>query len=208
MHSPPSHSVPVPQLAPVPQAQPPSESQPSPIPAQLTQACPLGAHAKADCAVHRLSWQQPELQLVELQEHPPLTQKSPELQGRLEPQVQPPSGAQVSVLLAHWKQLEPLTPHWVAVTAVTQEPASLQQPVQELGSQIQVPPWQTYPTPQAMPPPQEQLPTVHPSASAPQPTQAAPLTPQAALVPGEMQVLSDWQQPPSQLEPLQMHWPP
>jgi hypothetical protein len=155
-----------------------------------------------------LSWQQPEAQLAELHEHPPLTQKSPELQGRLEPQVQPPSGAQVSALLAHWKQLEPLTPHSAAVTAVTQAPASLQQPVQEVGSQLQVPPWQTYPVPHAVPPPQEQLPAVQPSAFAPQSTQAAPFTPQAAPVPGDTQVLSDWQQPPSQLDALQAHSPP
>jgi hypothetical protein len=49
---------------------------------------------------------------------------------------------------------------------------------------------------------------VHPSAFEPQGLQASPLSPQAVVDPGAMQVLSGWQQPPSQLEALHTHWPP
>ena len=142
-HCPASHAVPSVQPASEPQVQLPDESQPSPIPAQLRQAWPAAAQARADSVWHWLFWQQPEGQLVAPHAQAPLTQASPELHGALDPQVQPPSEAQVSDSLPHWKQLDPPTPHWVASTFVMHAPASLQQPVQLLGSQTQVPPWQT-----------------------------------------------------------------
>ena len=104
-HCPPSHSVPLVQPASEPQVHCPDESQPSPIPAQLRQACPAAAQARTDSGWHWLFWQQPEVQLVALHEQEPLTQASPELHGALDPQVQPPSEAQVSASLPHWKQL-------------------------------------------------------------------------------------------------------
>ena len=79
------------------------------------------------------------VQLAEVQAQAPLAQTSPAAQGGFEPQLQPPSGSQVSLLLAQAKQLSPLTPHSPAFTAVTHTPPSLQQPVQVLGSQMQSP---------------------------------------------------------------------
>jgi len=88
-----------------------------------------------------------------------------------------------------------------------QAPASLQQPEQLLGSQMQLPLSQAYPASQAAPAPQLQLPLVQPSAFEPQAVHAAPFAPQASTEPGDTQVLSVWQQPPSQLEASQTHSP-
>lgn len=119
----------------------------------------------------------------------PLEQCWPETHGLDEPHRQAPAVQESVEPASQTAQLLPAVPHELRDVPGTQVSPAQHPPGHVVASQMQAPPEQRWPKPQALPEPHRQMPEVQVSLVFPQSVQAPPPVPHAPTAPPAVQVL-------------------